>query len=584
MYYRLLVNGLLITVLGAAVAAARANDDVLRLTQDSRYWGYDGGNYHNWRYSGLYQINNKNIGALQAAWSMATGSLQGQGGGPLVLPGAETGVNAPTLFIHTPFPDEVLAVNLENLRLSWVYDSGQTQTSLVQQCCRYRTRGLAYADGRLFLQQADQRLVALEARTGNKLWVTEGAGTGVPNLISSLPYPVRNYLLAGFNTFSRSGITAYRISNGRPLWSAFNSGTDAEALFDAQTRFISGRSMDLGNIQGSRFTEDQSGGESATGLLAWDPQQNLIYYAGVMPLSRDTSSGRNRYTMTLYARDVETGRARWVYQLTPAGGTYYQAPGEMILAEITLDGVPIPAVVHFSSNGFVYIINRVTGELLQARKFDASVNWASAINLDNGRPVSYEEEDNAGDAECPSPIGARGDEPAAYSPHTGLFYVPVRHTCMGYRPVGAGRGPSLSAAAQTARVDSFLLPAGTVMKDGSSHMGMVIAWDGARARPTWSVPEPWPVMSGVLVTAGDVVFYGTLDGYLKAVDAKTGKSLWQFKVPSGVIGNINTWSYKDKQYIGVLSGAGDTTALLAGDDTLNVPVRTGGTLMVFSLP
>ena len=305
--------------------------------------------------------------------------------------------------------------------------------------------------------------------------------------------------------------------------------------------------------------------------------------------------------MALYARDLETGKARWVFQLTPDGGTHYREPGELILADISIDGAQVPVVVHFSSNGFVYIINRNTGELLQGRKFDASVNWATAINMDTGRPVRDEDEGAVHDTVCPSPIGAKGDEPAAFSPRTGLFYVPVRHTCMGTRLLNAARDTSLATESQAAsqavpvsstqavqqpapQVETFLLPAGTVLKDGTTNMGMLLAWDGTHAQAAWTVKEPWPVMSGVLATAGDTVFYGTLDGYLKAVDAQTGAPLWQFKLPSGVIGNISTWSYKDKQYIGVLSGSGDTTALLGGDKSLKIPVRPGGTLMVFSLP
>lgn len=583
MYYRLFLYGVLVAVLGATAVADPANDDVQGLAQDSSYWGLDGGNYSNWRYSGLFQINNKNIGDLRAAWSMSTGSLQEQAGGPLILPPAETGHGAPTLFLHTPFPDDVLAVKLDNLAFSWVYDSGQTPSSLLQQCCRYHTRGLAYAEGKLFLQQADERLVALDARSGKSLWATAGSDSGVPSLTTGIPVPVGDYLLAGFNTNSRGGITAYRISDGKTIWRAFNSGTDGDALFDAQTRFISGRSADLGGTGMGGFTDVQWD-TLPTGPPAWDSRENLIFYAGMTPLTTD-ATGRKRYAMALYARDLATGKARWVFELTADGGGYYRQPGEVMLADIKLDGNQVPALVYFSSSGFVYVVNRLTGELLQAQKFDASVNWASAVNLDTGRPVFDEDENKAHDALCPSPIGARG-APPAYSPHTGLFYVPAAHTCMGTRlATGTGAPSGTAGTGQAApQVETFLMPAGAAMKDNTTNMGMLVAWDVSQGRPAWSVPESWPVLSGVLVTAGDEVFYGTLDGYLKAVDAWTGKPLWQFKVPSGVIGNVTTWSYKDKQFVGVLSGSGDTTALLGGDEALNVPVRPGGTLMVFSLP
>jgi PQQ-dependent dehydrogenase (methanol/ethanol family) len=268
----------------------------------------------------------------------------------------------------------------------------------------------------------------------------------------------------------------------------------------------------------------------------------------------------------------------------------------MILADKKIDGQMRKVLVHFDRNGFGYTLDRATGELIVAEKYDPAVNWATHVDMVTGRPqvVSrYSTDQNGEDVNttdvCPAALGTKDQQPASYSPRTGLFYVPTNHVCMDYEPFRV----SYTAGQPYVGATLSMFPA-----PGGDHMGNFIAWDAAKGKIVWSNPERFSVWSGVLSTAGDVVFYGTLEGYIKAVDANTGRELWRFRTPSGIIGNVTTYKHGGKQYIAILSGVGgwagigmaaglekDTDGLgaVGGYRALNNWTRLGGTLTVFSL-
>ena len=259
-------------------------------------------------------------------------------------------------------------------------------------------------------------------------------------------------------------------------------------------------------------------------------------------------------------------------------------------------------LVHFDRNGFAYTLDRATGELLVAEKYDPATNWATHVDMATGRPqvvAEYSTDQQGEDVNtqniCPAALGSKDQQPAAFSPRTGLFYVPTNHVCMDYEPF---RVEYVSGQPYVGATLS-MFPAGRVTGDGSDNLGNFIAWDAAKGEIVWSLPEQFSVWSGALATAGDIVFYGTLDGRLKAVDANSGAELYSFKTPSGIIGNVNTWTFEGKQYIGVLSGVGGWAGIgmaagLEGDTDglgavgayrgLNQHTQLGGVLTVFALP
>jgi alcohol dehydrogenase (cytochrome c) len=289
--------------------------------------------------------------------------------------------------------------------------------------------------------------------------------------------------------------------------------------------------------------------------------------------------------------------AAWLYQMTPHDEWDFDGVNEMILADIDIGGATRNVLVHFDRNGFAYTMDRATGELLVAEKYDPAVNWATHVDKATGRPqvvAQYSTDQNGEDVNskgiCPAALGSKDQQPAAFSPKTKLFYVPTNHVCMDYEPFRV----SYTAGQPYVGATLSMYPA-----PGGTHLGNFIAWDAGQGKIVWSNPEPFSVWSGALATAGDIVFYGTLEGYLKAVDATSGKELYKFKTPSGIIGNVNTWMHDGKQHIGVLSGIGGWAGigLAAGltEDTaglgavgaykaLSSYTQLGGVLTVFSLP
>ena len=274
----------------------------------------------------------------------------------------------------------------------------------------------------------------------------------------------------------------------------------------------------------------------------------------------------------------------------------------MILVDQNIAGAFRKTLVHFDRNGFAYTMDRVNGELLVAEKYDPTVNWATKVDMNKssktyGRPLvqsKYSTEQHGEDVNtkgiCPSTMGSKNQQPAAFSPYTGLFYVPITHLCMDYEPF------KVSYAAGQPYVGATLA---MYPPQGESNMGNFIAWDAKTGKIVWSKQEQFAVWSGALATAGGVVFYGTLEGYLKAVDANTGRQLYRFKTQSGIVGNVMTYENRGKQYVAVLSGVGGWAGigLAAG---LNDPsaglgavgafaalrnyTSLGGQLTVFALP
>ena len=306
--------------------------------------------------------------------------------------------------------------------------------------------------------------------------------------------------------------------------------------------------------------------------------------------------------MTIFARDADTGEAKWLYQMTPHDQWDYDGINEMILTDQAIDGKERKLLTHFDRNGFGYTLDRETGELLVAEKYDPAVNWATKVDMDKssktyGRPevvAQYAPGSKGEDVNytniCPAALGSKDEQPASYDPETKLFYVPTNHVCMDYEPYRV----AYTAGQPYVGATLAMFPA-----PGGTNMGNFIAWDGTKGKIVWSDPEQFSVWSGVLTTSGGVAFYGTLEGYLKAVDAKTGKELYKFKTPSGIIGNVMTFEHKGRQFVAVLSGVGGWAGIglaagltkpneglgaVGGYAALSNYTALGGTLTVFALP
>ncbi len=578
-----------VTVSGFAVA-----DELLVLQQDEKQWVMPAGTYDNARYSKLEEINKSNVKDLKLNWSFSTGVLRGHEGNSLVI--------GDTMYVHTPFPNITYALDLSNEgAIKWKYEPKQNYDNVVPvMCCDTVNRGLSYGDGKIFLNQADTTLVALDINTGKEVWSDKRADPRTGATSTGAAFVFDDKVLVGISGGEfgvRGYVQAYDL-NGKKVWQAYSTGPDTEMLVDAEktTSMLApiGKDSSLESWKGDQW---KIGGGTTWGWYSYDPDLSLVYYGTGNPSTWNPAQrpGDNKWAMSLFARDLDTGVAKWVYQMTPHDQWDYDGINESVLVDQKIQGKMRKTAVHFDRNGFAYTMDRVSGELLVAKKFDPMINWAKSIDMKTGRPIvdpKYAPEVNGEDVNttgiCPTAMGAKNQEPTAYSPRTGLFYVPANHVCMDYEPFEveyvAGQ-PYVGSS-----VSMYAGPGG--------NMGRFFAWDAREGKIVWDNTERFSVWSGALATATDIVFYGTLEGYLKAVDAQTGRELWRFKTASGIIGAANTYEHKGKQYISVLSGVGGWAGIgmaipsLGDSDGLGAVgayrglsswTNLGGVLNVFSL-
>jgi PQQ-dependent dehydrogenase (methanol/ethanol family) len=579
----------------AVPATAQANDELLQMQDDAKQVVMPANNYANTRYSALDQITTANVGDLQVAWTFSTGVLRGHEGQPLVI--------GDVMYLHTPFPNIVYALDLNDAgRVIWKYEPKQDPNVIGVMCCDTVNRGLAYGDGKLFLHQADTTLVALDAKSGEVVWSVKNGDPAKGETGTSAPLVVKDKVLIGISGGEfgvRGSMAAYNIADGTLAWRGYSMGPDSDTLLDPEKTTSLGQPVGVDSGT-STWEGDQwkIGGGTTWGWTSYDPELDLIYYGSGNPSTWNPAQrpGDNKWSMTIFARDPDDGMAKWVYQMTPHDEWDYDGINEMILADIPVKGTETKALVHFDRNGFGYTLNRETGALLVAEKYDPVVNWATGINMETGLPdrvVKYSTEANGEDVNttgvCPAALGTKDQQPAAFSPDTGLFYVPTNHVCMDYEPFRV----AYTAGQPYVGATLSMFP-----PEGETNLGNFIAWDAGEGKIVWSIPEPFSVWSGALATKGGVVFYGTLEGYLKAVDTD-GKELFRFRTPSGIIGNVMTYEHGGKQYVGILSGVGGwagiglAAGLTEGTDglgavgayrSLSSYTQLGGSLTVFALP
>lgn len=585
----------------ALPALAFANADVEKNIANSSNWAMQAGDMYNQRYSQLKQITAANVGKMQVAWTFSTGVLRGHEGSPLVIDGV--------MYLHSPFPNKVYALNLDNQQILWKYEPKQDPAVIPQMCCDTVNRGVAYAEGKVILQQADSTLVALDAKTGKVVWSVKNGDPKLGAVNTNAPHVFKDKVFTGISGGEwgvRGFIAAYNLSDGKLAWKGYSVGPDAEMLIDPDKTmtWTDGKMAPVGkdsSLKTWKGDQWKTGGGTTWGWYSYDKALNLMYYGTGNPSTWNPAQrpGDNKWSMTIFARDVDTGMAKWVYQMTPYDEWDFDGINEMILADINVKGKPTKALVHFDRNGFGYTMDRVTGALLVAEKYDPQVNWATNVDMKTGRPqvvAKYSTAKNGPDVNtkgiCPAALGSKDQQPASYDPETKLFYVPTNHVCMDYEPFKV----EYTAGQPYVGATLSMFPA------PGSHggMGNFITWDAGTGKIVQSQAEKFSVWSGSLNTAGGISCYGTLEGYLKCVDKKDiKKELFKFKTPSGIIGNVFSYQHKGKQYIGVFSGIGGWAGIgmaaglekdqeglgaVGGYKELAKYTELGGSLTVFALP
>jgi len=541
---------LFLTLVTAAAGAA-----------DDGQWVMATKDYANTRYSELDQINVGNAGNLKLAWTFSTGVFRGQEAAPLVV--------GDTMYVISPFPNHLYALDLnKGGQLKWKYDPKGEAAAKGEACCDWVNRGGAYADGRIYYNVLDCNTVAVDATTGQEVWKTKIGDINIGETVTMAPLVVRGNVYVGISGGEmgvRGRLTCLDAATGKIKWKAWSTGPDSDCLIGPRFKpfYGSDQGKDLG-VKTWPPEHWKIGGGTIWGFLSFDPESNMIFYGTGNPGSwnPDLRPGDNKWTCGIFARDADTGEAIWFYQTSPHDEFDHDGINECMLLDLKIDGPDKPArkvIVHPGRTGYMYVLDRMTGQVLSAEPF-GRITAAKGVDLKSGRLIVNEEKrPQVGkvvrDVQPASP-GMKDWQPSAFSPRTGLLYVPHQNLTCDYEAVEA----SYIAGTPYLGVNERMYggPGG--------FRGKFMAWDLINKKEVWSIKENFPAWSGTVVTAGDVAFYGTMDRHFKAVNAKTGQVLWDYQTDSGIIGQPVTYKAPDgKQYVAVLAGVGGWSgAIVAG--------------------
>jgi alcohol dehydrogenase (cytochrome c) len=534
-------------------------------------WPMYGGDSGNTRFSTSNQINAGNVNKLKVQWALQLGTNRSQESTPILV--------GDTLFVTSSFgPKNTFAVDAKTGQVKWTYQPDIPKGIEQYACCDVNNRGVAHADGRIFVGRLDAHVVALDAKTGKELWKTQVVDYTQGAVITSPPTLVKNLVITGFGGGEygvRGAIVALDQATGKEVWRTQTVPQPGEPGGDTWKG-------DSGKL----------GGAVAWHIGSYDPKLNLVYYGTSNPApwsasvrgndSSDIGKFSNLYSASVLAMNADTGKISWHYQFTPHDAWDYDGVNELVFADYPVDGKKVPVIMQANRNGFFYVIDRANGKLISAKQFIEGVNWATGVDMKTGTPI-----ETAGNAKrpgmkrkatdiCPNLIGGKNWMPISYSSQTGLVYIPTMNLCMDLE----GIQTDYKRGAFYLGVNFDL---GKVGPGG--HMGGVKAWDPVAQKQVWFNKEDLPFTGGMMSTAGNLLFHGDIKGWFKALDAKTGKELWKFNTGSGISAAPMTYTLDGKQYVAVVSGRTQSIPAFFGalGEKMVAASPEGGTLYVFAL-
>lgn len=518
-------------------------------------WPSYGGTPSALRYSSLDQINASNVGRLAPAWIFQTGDPEsGLQATPIVVDGV--------LYLSSA-SNWVFALDAADGRLIWEYRFPLRKG--MEMPYAKQNRGVAVAQGRVYMGTADNHMVALDQKTGQELWrvnVEDVRQCGCS--ITGAPLVVKNLVIAGVtggDSAHRGYLTAFDAATGRLRWRFYTIPAPGEK-----------GSETWGG--GWRF-----GGGSTWMTGSYDPDLDLLYW-GVGNAAPDLNAlhrpGDNLYTCSVLALDPGSGELKWHFQVVPQDLWDYDAAFELMLADLTLNGQTRKVLMQANKTGYTWMLDRVTGQFLKAWRFAKNVNWTTGIT-EQGRAVGrLEPEIGKTKLVCPSAIGAKNWNQAAYSLRTGWIYIPVQEACN-----------EITGREQEPVEGRSFIGGSWVFKAplGGKVEGYVGAYDPVTGAQQWTVPATTWILASILATAGDVIFSGDPEGNFFALDARTGKRLWNFQTGGGHRGSAITYAVNGRQYVATPSGWGSTVGQIHPEFWPGRPApRSGSTLIVFALP
>lgn len=557
----------MIAMLAAATSTVRANDSLIKAQSDSNQWAVAGHDYGNTRFSPLKQINTENAGKLTLAYSFSLASLRSNESSPIVV--------GNTLYVSSSWgPKYVYALDAATGARKWTYEPDIPDDVLQFACCDVNSRGVSYADGKIFIGRLDGKLTALDAATGKSLWTTKVVDYKQGSVITSPPLVVRDKVITGFGGGEygvRGSLQAFDINTGKQLWQTFTVPSPDEPGGDSW-----------------KGDSAQHGGGAAWLVGSYDPKSDTVYWGTSNPgpwntAVRSTGDGNfgkltNLYTASTLALDPNTGKIKWHIQTTPADAWDYDGVNEAVLADLKIGGSTVPALMKADRNGYFFVANRETGKVLSAEKYVFS-NWAKKWDVNTMRaeedPDKRPGPNHPAKDICPNLIGGKNWQPMSFNPQTGLVYIPSNNVCMDW---------SVGDVAYKRGV--FYLGAEFPTKEGpGGFLGELVAWDPVAQKKVWSIKEDLPFNGGTLTTGGGLVFAGNIHGDFRAIDAKSGKVLWSKNLGSGIGAGPVTYQVDGKQYVAIVVGRTASLPAFLGEvgKKMTAAAPEGGSLFVFSV-
>ena len=535
-------------------------------------WLSYGRTYREQRFSPLDSVNRNNVDELDLVWSFKFDTARGMEATPIVHDGV--------IYVSTGW-SHVHAIDARSGEELWHYDAKVPKAQLAKTCCGPVNRGVAIwqedSDSPLqvFFGALDGRLIALDAATGMENWSVQSTPTDGNYSVTGAPRIVKGMIIIGNGGAElgvRGYVSAYDVTTGEMKWRFYTVPGDRN-----KPQENTALEAALETWSGDEWYKLGGGGGTAWDSLVYDPELDLLYIGtgNGSPWNRELRSpggGDNLYLSSIVALRPDTGEYVWHYQVTPADNWDYTATQQMVLAELEIEGEMRSVIMQAPKNGFFYVLDRKTGELLSAEKF-GRVTWATHVDMETGRPVeskfaNYQE--NGGSFIWPSPYGAHNWQPMSFSTKTGLMYIPVQSIPsyfsavkeVMYRVNRWNTGVDLNT-----NRDPKSWVAGRASADALIY-GELVAWDPVKRKRAWKVHHSKPSNGGILSTAGDLVFQGTWDGTFAAYDAYNGKKLWQYKSDSAVLAGPMTYELDGEQYIAVAQGSGGTVMITVGDELM----------------
>jgi len=552
-HHAALVCALQAGAVSAADLTPVTQDQLVKGTEITSSWLMYGGNYANWRYSPLADIDKRNVGKLRPAWVFQTGVPGQFQTSPVIADGV--------MYVTAAY-NHLFALDARTGEMLWQH--AHQMPSDIQICCGPANRGVAISGDRIFMGTLDAHLLAFDRATGRVLWDVKMDDFKKGYSSTAAPLVIEDKVMigiAGGEYGVRGFIDAYDVATGKRLWRRWTIPGEGEPGVETWA--------------GDSY---KTGGAPAWSTGTYDPESRLLYWATGNPSpdwNGDTRQGDNLYSNSVLALNPDNGDLKWHFQFTPHDVWDYDATNNLFLVDTEHEGKPVRAVVQPNRNGYFYVLDAATGKFLRGTQYTDTLNWAKGLDA-NGRPIPDPKYApmSGGNPEfiCPGNVGGNnGSYTAAYSPMNKLLYVPVVEAC----------GKMEKQEAVFVNGTPFWGGGPGEMHSEEDSYGHFSAIDTSTGKIKWRYKDEWPLVGGTLATAGGVVFTGTQSGHAVAFDADDGRELWRFQTGSMVRGQPVTYKLGDKQYVAIASGGGGLAVTIIGE---NPNVTLGSALLVFEVP